>query len=182
MVVHPSRRVRYWCQDETRLGLKTIQRRKITAKGVKPMGQVQWQRQAFYLYGIVEPKSGESFFYEFSHLDGACFELFLNLVSQQFPDSLNIIQLDNASAHTAKPIQIPANILLVFQPPHSPELNPIERLWQHLKSKLAWNLYDQLDQLREGLAQQLQQLQPLMIASLTGWDYILDALSVAAIY
>lgn len=181
LVAHPAINVRYWCQDETRLGLKTIQRRKITAKGVKPIGPVQWHREAMYLYGMVEPKTGESFFYEFSHLDSECFERFLNLVSQQFPDSLNIIQLDNASAHSTKYLQIPNNILLVFQPPYSPELNPIERLWQHLKSKLAWHLYATLDHLRGVLAEQLQQLHPQMIASLTGWDYIVNALSVAGI-
>lgn len=181
LFAHPASNVRYWCQDETRLGLKTIQRRRITAQGVKPTGQVQWHREAIYLYGMVEPKTGESFFYEFSHLDSACFERFLNLVSQQFPDCLNLIQLDNASAHSAKDLQIPDNILLVFQPPYSPELNPIERLWQHLKSKLAWNLYETLDHLRGGLAEQLQQLHPQMIASLTGWEYILNALSVAGI-
>lgn len=182
MLVHPFSKVRYWCQDETRLGLKTIQRRKITAKGVKPVGVVQWHREALYLYGIVEPHSGEHFFYEFSHLDSACFEVFLQQVSQQFPDSLNPIRLDNASAHTAKQIQIPDNILLIFQPPHAPELNPIERLWQHLKAKLAWSLYQTLEQLQEELTQQLQQLQRQTIASLTGWDYILNALSVAGIY
>ena len=58
LVAHPATNVRYWCQDETRLGLKTIQRRKITAKGVKPIGQVQWHREAMYLYGMVEPKTG----------------------------------------------------------------------------------------------------------------------------
>ena len=32
--------LKYWCQDETRLGLKTIERKKITAVGVKPIGKV----------------------------------------------------------------------------------------------------------------------------------------------
>lgn len=182
LLVHPAASVRYWCQDETRLGLKTIQRRKLTAKGVKPVGKVQWQREAFYLYGVVEPKTGESFFYEFSHLDSVCFEHFLNLVSQQFPNSLNIIQLDNCSAHTAKPLNVPDNILLLFQSPHCPELNPIERLWQHLKAGLAWGIYQALDQLRDALRFRLQELQSQTIASLTGWDYILDALSVSGVF
>jgi DDE superfamily endonuclease len=124
--VQPGLPVRYWCQDETRLGLKTIQRRKITAPGVKPIGQVQWQREATYLYGIVDPLSGEPFFYEFSHLDSVCFERFLTLVSQHFPDTLNLMQLDQASAHTAKRLHVPDNIVLIFQPSHAPELNPIE--------------------------------------------------------
>jgi hypothetical protein len=40
--------VRFFCQDETRLGLKTISGRKITAKGIKPKGKVQWQFKATY--------------------------------------------------------------------------------------------------------------------------------------
>ncbi len=66
------KRLRYWCQDETRFGLKTIQRRRLTLKGIKPVGKVQWQYKTFYLYGVVEPKSGESFFFEFCHLDTIC--------------------------------------------------------------------------------------------------------------
>lgn len=178
---HAAASVRDWCHDETRLGLKTIQQRRITAPGVKPIAQVQWQREAFYLSGIVEPKTGESFFYEFCHLDSACFEVYLKLVSQQFAESLNIIQLDNASAPTAKQLQIPDNSLLVFQPPHSPELDPIERLWPQLKSQFAQQIYDELAQLRRALAHQLQKLDSRMSASLTGWDYMLDALSVAGI-
>ena len=53
--------VRFFCQDETRIGLKTISGRKITAKGVKPKGKVQWQFKATYLYGVVEPATGEHF-------------------------------------------------------------------------------------------------------------------------
>ena len=52
------------------------------AKGVKPIGLSQWQRENFYLYGVVEPLSGYSFFYDFSHLDGDCFQRFLELLSK----------------------------------------------------------------------------------------------------
>jgi hypothetical protein len=64
--------VRYWCYDETRFGLKTIPRRLITLPGAKPLAPVQWQFKAFYLYGAVEPLTGESFFLEFSHHDSDC--------------------------------------------------------------------------------------------------------------
>lgn len=60
------KKIRFLCEDETRLGLKKISGRKITARGVKPIGKVQWQFQATYLYGVVEPKTGEHFFYEFT--------------------------------------------------------------------------------------------------------------------
>lgn len=79
-----GKQVRYWCQDESRLGLKTITGRTITFKGVKPKGIVGWQRKNFYLYGLVEPATGDSFFWEFSDLDSTCFQDFLNLFSKTY--------------------------------------------------------------------------------------------------
>lgn len=70
--------VRFFCGDETRLGLKTLEGRKITARGVKPIGTAQLKFQATYLYGIVEPRTGEHFFFEFTHINTDCFQVFLN--------------------------------------------------------------------------------------------------------
>lgn len=95
------------CQDETRLGLKTIAGRLITAKGVKPIGLSQWQRENFYLYGVVEPLSGYSFFYDFSHLDGDCFQRFLELLSKDIGDDIAVIQFDQGSFHRAKAHEAP---------------------------------------------------------------------------
>lgn len=121
------KRVRYWCQDETRLGLRTIQRRKLTLRGVKPLGILQLRREKYYVYGVVEPKTGESFFREISHLDTECFQEFINEFSRSYPKDLHIIQLDNGSFHTTPKLKVPENIILLFQPAHCPELNPIER-------------------------------------------------------
>jgi len=176
-----SGNIRVFCGDETRLGLKTIGGRKITAKGVKPVGQVQWQFKATYLYGIVEPKTGAHFFFEFSHLNTDCFQVFLNLVAQQFPDDLLILQLDNGGFHRAKRLKVPNNIILLFQPPHCPELNPIEQVWQYLQRGLRWSLPATLDQLRQQLKQRLEALTTEIVASITGRSSILSALSVAGI-
>jgi hypothetical protein len=99
--------VRFFCQDETRLGRQTSSGRKIITKGVKPKGKVQWQFKATYLYGIVEPATGEHFFYEFTHLNSDCFQVFLELVSERFHDSILIMQLDQAGAHKAKRFKLP---------------------------------------------------------------------------
>jgi hypothetical protein len=173
--------VRYVCEDETRIGLKTISGRKITAKGVKPRGKVQWQFKATYLYGIVEPATGEHFFYEFTHLNSDCFQVFLDLVSQQFHDSILIMQLDQAGAHKAKRLKLPANIILLFQPSHAPETNPIERVWQHFKLGLRWQLPKNLDELRVLMRSRLEAMTQTVIASIVGWNSILDALSVAGL-
>ena len=174
-----DRHVRFFCQDEARFGLKTVSGRKITAKGIKPIGKVQWQFKATYLYGIVEPQTGASFFYEFSHLNTDCFQAFLNLIAQHFADDVLIVQLDNGAFHKAKRLQVPANLVLLFQPPHCPELNPIEQVWQYLKRRLRWQLPKNLEQLQQWMTQQLETLSPQTIASITGRASILEALSVA---
>ncbi|MBE9031223.1 IS630 family transposase [filamentous cyanobacterium LEGE 11480] len=176
---YPDQPLCYWCQDETHLGLRTIRGKRLTAKGVKPICPVQWPRQAFWLYGLVSPASGAAFFYEYSHLDADCFEHFLQQFAQTFPDRLNVIQLDQAAAHRAHRIQIPDNIILLLQPPHSPELNPIERLWQDLKADLRGLNFLDLDQLRQASTEILQAMMPDWIQSLTQFPFIMRALSDA---
>lgn len=160
---------------------------------IKPQGITGWARDNFYLYGLVEPMSGESclgriplrlsaargrlrFFWEFSHLDSLCFQHFLDLFSQTYPNSLNLIQMDNGSFHKSQDLKWADNIIPIFQPPYSPELNPIERLWEHIKSRLAWEYCDSLTQLRTKLKQVLNSLSEDTIASICGWDYITSAL------
>ncbi|BAZ52894.1 putative transposase [Nostoc sp. NIES-4103] len=171
--------VRFFCADETRIGLKTITGKKITAKGVKSVGLHQWKFQATYLYGIIEPLTGEHFFWEFSHLNTDCFQIFLDLVAQHFSDSFLILQLDNGAFHKAKRLRVPDNIILFFQPSHSPELNPIEQIWQYLKRHLRWLMPKTLDKLRSALYFKLGRLTKSIIASIAGRKHILEALSVA---
>ncbi len=64
-----GKKIRYWSQDESRMGLHTIQRRKLIGTGIKPQGKVQWDFTYLWLYGAVEPLTGARFFYEFTHLD-----------------------------------------------------------------------------------------------------------------
>jgi transposase len=174
-------KIRFLCEDETRLGLKTISGRKITAKGVKPYGKVQGQFQATYIYGVVEPKTGEHFFYEFTYLNSQGFQIFLELVSEYFADSILIIQLDNGRFHKAKNLKIPDNIILMFQPPHCPESNPIEQIWQYLKKGLRWKLPRDLEELRLLIGQRLEEMNKEVITSIVGRGYIVDALSVVGI-
>lgn len=174
-------RIRYFAEDESRFGLKTLVGRLITACGVKPIGQWQWQFQTFWLYGAVEPATGEHFVWQFSHVDADCFQLFLDEFSLRYADTLNILQVDNGLFHKAKKLRIPDNVILLFQPPHSPELNPIERLWEHLKRHLKWELFSELKQLQAKVDELVNALTPQQVASITGYSFILNALSVAGI-
>ena len=73
-----GKKLRYLCQDETRLELKTLTVKLITARGVKPVAPILWKRENFWLYGVVEP-SGWHFCQEYAHLNGENFSNLLTL-------------------------------------------------------------------------------------------------------
>ena len=87
-------------------------RRRITAKGVKPIQKVQFQFESYYLYGAVDPLTGENFFLELPYLNGDCFQVFLNELSIFYGDDFMIMLTDNASAHTAKELVMPDNVFV----------------------------------------------------------------------
>jgi transposase len=64
--------------------------------------------------------------------------------------------------------------------PRSPELNPIERVWHYLKQLLSWEIYQDIEQLQEQVRSIIEGFSPEIIASLTGWDYILETLATVA--
>ena len=72
-------------------------------------------------------------------------------------------------------------MVLLFQPAYSPEVNPIERLWGYIKEQLKWLRFEHIEELRAAVQKELKKLTLEVIASLTGWEFILDAISVARI-
>ncbi len=172
--------MRYLCQDETRLGLKSETGKVITAFGVKPVVQVQWPRDNFWLYGVVEPLSGWHFTQEYPHLDTEHVQQFMDALSEQLGDDIAVIQLDQAGAHVTSVLRWADNLIPIVQPAHSPELNPIERVWQFIKAQLKGERFATLKHLRERLAQVLEQLTAERIISLSSYDFLLEALFYAA--
>jgi transposase len=86
--------MRLFSQDESRFGLLPIQRRRITLPGIKPISPVQFEFESYYLYGAVEPKTGESFFLELPNLNALCFQIYLDELSRAYADSFNVMLLD----------------------------------------------------------------------------------------
>ncbi|MBW4599925.1 MAG: transposase [Calothrix sp. FI2-JRJ7] len=131
------------------------------------------------VYGVVEPLTGENFTLEFSHLDALCFGIFLDNLSRLYPEDIHVIQVDNGAFHFSKYLQVPSNIILLFQPPYTPEVNPIERFWKEIKKSLKWECFQTLDELKEAVWKQLDKFTTSQIQSIAGWNFILEALFVS---
>jgi transposase len=59
----------------------------------------------------------------------AMMNLFLEHLSQTYPKYFIVMQVDGAGWHRSQELIIPANIRLIQQPPYSPEVNPVEHIW-----------------------------------------------------
>ena len=43
--------------------------------------------------------------------------------------------LDGAGWHVSPELEVPPNLALIHPPPYSPELNPVERVWEYLRDR-----------------------------------------------
>ena len=124
-----------WFQDEARFGQKGISNRIWTVEGVRDQLPRQDGFKSSYIIGAVNPNSGQKFSILFDGLDSRVMNEFLSGLSKEIKTHRHIILfVDGASWHSAEDLIVPTNITLYFFPPYSPELNPIERLWNYLKS------------------------------------------------
>ncbi len=81
------------------------------------------------------------------HCNGQTFQLFPDAFALFNPAELKIMVLDNGAFHKAKTLSIPENIVLIFLPPYSPELNPAENIWAKFKRDFTNRLFKTLDDL-----------------------------------
>jgi hypothetical protein len=175
----PDQPVRVFCQDESRLGLHLPLHRRLTGYGVKPLQVVEPLYESYWLYAAVEPTTGEAFWWELPSLDAECFDIFLNKFGQAYAESLNIVLLDQAPAHVAQRVSVPDNVVLVWLPAYSPELNPVERLWEDLKGRIDVvdaRIRRSLAALQTHVAGLVQRYTAATIASLTGYAYLVEAI------
>jgi transposase len=148
-------------------------RRRLTARGVQPLVPAAYRFESLYVYGAVEPLTGQSFFLELPALTTQGFQLFLDHFTATDPLSSHLLLLDNGAFHKARALRLPPNLELLFFPPYTPELNPIERLWRDLKDWLAPYHPASLTQLSKLLGSRLKHYSAATLRSLTGFPYLL---------
>jgi putative transposase len=166
--------VRVFCHDDSRLGLHLPVRRRVTGLGVKPLQIVEPLYESSWWYAAVDPTTGDAFWWEWSCLAADCVNLLLQKFGQPSAESLHMVLRDQAPAHVAQRVQRPANVVRVWLPASSPELHPVERLWEDLKARIDVmdaRVRASLSALQEHVASMVQRYTAATIASLTGYAY-----------
>ncbi len=105
--------------------------------------------------------------------------LFLRELSRHYPEDCILLIADNAAWHRSKGLAVPENIELYPLLPYTPELNPIEKLWEELREKGFRNeVFQTLEHVVSRLCSTIVSLAslPSRIASITHRDWLIRAL------
>ena len=127
----------------------------------------------FYLYTAASPKTGDNFSLMIPNIDTLCMNVYLQEFSAWLGEKKVFLVIDGAGWHKATNLLIPHNIKIIYLPPYSLELNPIERLWQHIKDNVLKNyIYDNLDILEKSLFAFLNSITNADIQSICNVSYM----------
>ena len=144
---YPDKKLEIYFEDEARFGQKGYLVRGWYPRGTRPEVIKQNRFSCAYITTAASPSTGKNFSIITSCMDSTIMQCFLSEFSENLEkDTVAFLILDQAAWHKTKTLLIPDNIRLHFLPPYSPQLNPIENLWQYVKSNfLSTRVYKDLE-------------------------------------
>ena len=133
-----------WFQDEARVGQKGTLTRTWAKKGTRPRLTRQQQYEYAYIFGAVCPANNQAVGLVLPVANSAAMLAHLHEISKHVPPNRHaVLVLDQAAWHMSSKLNVFDNITLLALPPASPELNPVEQVWQTLRDNwLSNKCYD----------------------------------------
>lgn len=132
-------------------------------------------REYRYVYGAVEPATGESYFLLMPYCNTENMNIFLKNLSMNYANDEIVLACDGAAWHKSNSLEIPENIHPVFIPPYTPEMNPIEQIWKEIRTKSFKNeTFNSLADVVERLCKTISNLSNDTVKSITARDWILS--------
>ncbi len=150
--------VKVWFAHESRYGLLPNLRRLWTFKGHRPHKLWQSKYTWSYCYGALDIVDGQAVFIQTPTVNLDWTQAFLNQIKAEFPEHQHVVVWDGAGFHprdNSHP-SIPDGVHTIRLPPYSPELNPIEKLWDLIQDHTANKLWPNIERLDQGVAAHLQ--------------------------
>ncbi len=104
------------------------------------MAHVRPRYRWLYVYAFLRPNTGESEFWLLPSVSTEVFNLVLSAFAQlrgSGEGKVVLVVLDRAGWHTSGGLRVPEGVGLVYLPPYSPELQPVERVWPLVDAAVA---------------------------------------------
>jgi transposase len=117
-----------------------VYRRVWAPQGKTPLAWVRPRYWWLYVYGFVRPSTGESEFWLLPTVNAEAFSEVLRRFARlrgSGEGKLLLVVLDRAGWPVSGRVEVPEGVGLVFLPPYSPELQPVERVWPLVDAVVA---------------------------------------------
>ena len=132
--------IEIWFQDEARIGQKNKVTRRWAKRGTRPSAPQDQRTRSAYIFGAICPARGVGAALVLPRCNTAAISLHLEEISATVtPGAHAIVIVDQAGWHFSNVLEIPENITLVPLPSKSPELNPVENIWQFMRDNWLSN-------------------------------------------
>jgi hypothetical protein len=126
--------IEIWFGDEARIGQKNKITRRWAKRGTRPSAPRNQRTASAYIFGAICPQHGKGAGLVLPSCNTEAMALHLEEIAAAVaPGAHAILVLDQAGWHVSKTLPVPPNITLVSLPPKSPELNPVENIWQFMR-------------------------------------------------
>ena len=138
-----------WFQDEARVGQKGTLTRIWGKRGSRPRALRDTRHESTYIFGAACPEHGKAAGLFMSYVNTEAMGLHLDEISKAVAnDAHGVMIADGAGWHDSEDLIVPDNITILKLPPYSPELNPMENVWQYLRAnKLALTVFDTYEEI-----------------------------------
>lgn len=123
-----------------RLGQKNGLVRQSARTGTSPRQPRDQRYRSAHLFGAVCPARSTGAAVVMPRADIHATQIHLREISRSVPPGGHaVLLLDRAGWHTSGDLKVPKNVTLLFLPPRSPELNPVETIWPYLRQTYLSN-------------------------------------------
>ncbi|MCX7957304.1 MAG: IS630 family transposase [Endomicrobia bacterium] len=167
--------LRVMFQDEAGFGRINKPKRCWCPIGIRPTVPCQRIREYTYAYAAASPKDGEMVSLILPYANTDCMNIFLDEVSKRYSNDYILMIADGAAWHKSKSLNLPSNIEIFPLLPYSPELNPVENLWDETREKGFKNeVFNSIKDVESRLCETLFELEndKCRVKSITGWEWI----------
>jgi transposase len=129
-----------WFQDEARIGQKNKTTRRWAERGTRPFALKDQRTASAYIFGAICPALGKAAGLVLPFCNTEAMELHLQEIALAVePGAHAVLFVDQAGWHVTAKLQAPENMTLVPLPSKSPELNPVENIWQYMRDNWLSN-------------------------------------------
>lgn len=164
-------------QDEAGFGRINKPKYCWSRKGFRPSVPCHHIREYRYAYGAIEPQTGQSFFLVMPYCNTDCMNVFLCELSKAYSDDYMLLVVDGAAWHRSKEMSVPENITLLYLPPATPEMNPIEQIWAWLRLHGFRNeVFQSLDKVVDRLCETICMLSTDIVSSIALREWMIKTI------